>query len=138
MAGSGSNATRGAAILALLAALGGVALRRVAAAEDPASAAGAELSKGRLEAAQGAARSCGGTADEHTRARCALVLARALFGSNQLEAAAQALAEVCAGLCLAGELSLTAALCAGDFARAHRRLARGASASYALEHTTHE
>ena len=38
---------------------------------------------------------------------------------------AQALAEVCAGLCLAGEISLVAALCAGHFARAHKRLARG-------------
>lgn len=50
---------------------------------------------------------------------------------------AHALAEVCAGLCLAGELSLTGALCAGDFARAHRRLARGASTSRELEHTIH-
>ena len=38
---------------------------------------------------------------------------------------ARALAEVCAALCLAGELSLVAALCSGDFARAHRLLARG-------------
>lgn len=37
---------------------------------------------------------------------------------------ARALAEICAGLCLAGELSLVAALCAGHFARAHRKLAR--------------
>lgn len=37
---------------------------------------------------------------------------------------AQALAEVCAGVCLAGELSLVAALCAGHFARAHKQLAR--------------
>ena len=37
---------------------------------------------------------------------------------------AAALAEVCAGLCLAGELSLTGALCAGHFASAHRKLAR--------------
>jgi hydroxymethylglutaryl-CoA reductase (NADPH) len=37
---------------------------------------------------------------------------------------AAALAEVCAGLCLAGELSLTGALCAGQFASAHRKLAR--------------
>jgi hydroxymethylglutaryl-CoA reductase (NADPH) len=33
-------------------------------------------------------------------------------------------AEVCAGLCLAGELSLTGALAANQFARAHQRLAR--------------
>jgi hydroxymethylglutaryl-CoA reductase (NADPH) len=38
---------------------------------------------------------------------------------------AQALAEVCAGLCLAGELSIMGALCSGDFSRAHRVLARG-------------
>lgn len=37
---------------------------------------------------------------------------------------ARAFAEVCAGLCLAGELSLVAALCAGHFTRAHKRLAR--------------
>ena len=37
---------------------------------------------------------------------------------------AQALAEVCAGLCLAGELSIGGALCAGDFSRAHQVLAR--------------
>ena len=37
---------------------------------------------------------------------------------------ARALAEVCAGVCLAGEISLVAALCAGHFARAHKRLAR--------------
>lgn len=38
---------------------------------------------------------------------------------------ARALAEVCAGLCLAGELSIIGALAAGHFARAHRQLARG-------------
>ncbi|MFN8522457.1 MAG: hydroxymethylglutaryl-CoA reductase [Chloroflexota bacterium] len=38
---------------------------------------------------------------------------------------AQALAEVAAGVCLAGELSIAAALCSGDFAHAHQRLARG-------------
>jgi hydroxymethylglutaryl-CoA reductase (NADPH) len=37
---------------------------------------------------------------------------------------AAALTEICAGLCLAGELSLTGALCAGHFASAHRKLAR--------------
>jgi hydroxymethylglutaryl-CoA reductase (NADPH) len=41
---------------------------------------------------------------------------------------AQALAEVCAGLCLAGELSIIGALCSGDFSRAHRVLARGKKA----------
>ncbi len=38
---------------------------------------------------------------------------------------ARALAEVCAAVCLAGELSIIGALCSGDFARAHRVLARG-------------
>lgn len=38
---------------------------------------------------------------------------------------ARAFAELCAGLCLAGELSLGGAICAGDFARAHQKQARG-------------
>ncbi len=37
---------------------------------------------------------------------------------------ARAFAEVAAGLLLAGELSIIGALCAGDFTRAHRKLAR--------------
>lgn len=37
---------------------------------------------------------------------------------------ARALAEVCAGLLLAGELSIIAALCEGHFSRAHQKLAR--------------
>jgi len=41
---------------------------------------------------------------------------------------AQALAEVCGGLCLAGELSIMGAMCSGDFSRAHRLLARGKQA----------
>ncbi|UCH25507.1 MAG: hydroxymethylglutaryl-CoA reductase [Trueperaceae bacterium] len=39
----------------------------------------------------------------------------------------QAFAEVCAALALAGELSIAGALCAGHFADAHQRLARGTS-----------
>jgi hydroxymethylglutaryl-CoA reductase (NADPH) len=38
---------------------------------------------------------------------------------------APALAEICAGLALAGELSLIGAFCADDFAAAHQRFARG-------------
>lgn len=38
---------------------------------------------------------------------------------------AAALAELCASLCLAGELSIVGALAAGEFARAHEFLARG-------------
>ncbi|MBS1810591.1 MAG: hydroxymethylglutaryl-CoA reductase [Acidobacteria bacterium] len=41
---------------------------------------------------------------------------------------AQAFAELCAALALAGELSITAALSTGEFARAHRKLARGRKA----------
>ena len=38
---------------------------------------------------------------------------------------ADALAEITAALCLAGELSISASICANDFAQAHQRLARG-------------
>ena len=38
---------------------------------------------------------------------------------------ARALAEVTAALCLAGEISIIGAICAGEFTRAHARLARG-------------
>lgn len=41
---------------------------------------------------------------------------------------AQAFAEVAACLALAGEISVTGAICAGEFARAHARLARGSRA----------
>jgi hydroxymethylglutaryl-CoA reductase (NADPH) len=37
----------------------------------------------------------------------------------------RALGEVCAAVCLAGELSIIGALCAGEFVRAHAKLARG-------------
>lgn len=46
-----------------------------------------------------------------------------LLGLPQ-EGSARALAEVCAALSLAGELSIVGALVAGDFAAAHQRLAR--------------
>lgn len=41
------------------------------------------------------------------------------------EGHARALAEVCAGMVLAGELSIIGALASGEFTRAHRKLARG-------------
>jgi hydroxymethylglutaryl-CoA reductase (NADPH) len=47
---------------------------------------------------------------------------------------AQALAEVCGALALAGELSITAALCSGDFTRAHQKLARGNGANARDDH----
>jgi len=42
---------------------------------------------------------------------------------------APALAEVCAALMLAGELSIVGSLCAGDFAKAHHRLSRSTRAN---------
>jgi hydroxymethylglutaryl-CoA reductase (NADPH) len=39
---------------------------------------------------------------------------------------ARAFAELTAGLCLAGEVSIIGAICAGEFTRAHAKLARGA------------
>jgi len=61
----------------------------------------------------------GGGTDLPSQHACLNILK--LAGPNK----AQALAEVCAGLCLAGEISLVAALCANHFAHAHQRLARG-------------
>jgi hydroxymethylglutaryl-CoA reductase (NADPH) len=41
-----------------------------------------------------------------------------------IEKSANALAELAAALCMAGELSLAASICFGNFTRAHRTLAR--------------
>jgi hydroxymethylglutaryl-CoA reductase (NADPH) len=49
---------------------------------------------------------------------------------------ARAFAEVCAGLCLAGELSIIGAICSGNFSRAHRLLARGRTGSAVKENKT--
>jgi len=49
---------------------------------------------------------------------------------------ANALAEVCAGLVLAGELSITAALTAHEFTEAHRRLARDRQPDPSTPHAT--
>jgi hydroxymethylglutaryl-CoA reductase (NADPH) len=46
---------------------------------------------------------------------------------------ARALAEVCGALALAGEISLTSAICANEFARAHQKLARGRKAGQKAE-----
>jgi hydroxymethylglutaryl-CoA reductase (NADPH) len=59
----------------------------------------------------------GGTALPSQRACLELM---GLYGEGN----ARALAEVCAGLALAGELSIIGALAAGEFTRAHRKLAR--------------
>jgi hydroxymethylglutaryl-CoA reductase (NADPH) len=45
------------------------------------------------------------------------------------EGKAQALAELCGALALAGELSITGAICAGEFTQAHQKLARGQTAT---------
>lgn len=60
----------------------------------------------------------GGTALPSQRACLELL---GLYGSGQ----SRALAEVVAALCLAGELSIVGAFCAGHFSRAHHKLARG-------------
>jgi hydroxymethylglutaryl-CoA reductase (NADPH) len=60
----------------------------------------------------------GGTGLPSQRAALELM---GLAGSGK----AAALAEVAACLCLAGEISIMAAMAAGDFTRAHHRLARG-------------
>jgi hydroxymethylglutaryl-CoA reductase (NADPH) len=61
----------------------------------------------------------GGGTSLPTQAACLNILGMAGAGH------AQALAEVCGALALAGEISLTAAICANQFARAHEKLARG-------------
>ena len=45
-------------------------------------------------------------------------------GSIQDGEQAAKLAEICAAVALAGEISIVGAICAGDFARAHERLGR--------------
>lgn len=54
----------------------------------------------------------------------------AIMGLSGAEKA-RALAEVCAGVCLAGELSIIGALCSGAFSRAHQVLARAKAAQRA-------
>ena len=63
----------------------------------------------------------GGGTGLPTQAACLDILG--LRGENN----SRALAEVCAGLLLGGELSIIGALAAGHFTRAHERLARGRS-----------
>ena len=53
-----------------------------------------------------------------------------LYGAGH----ARALAEVCAGMALAGELSIIGALAAGEFTRAHRKLARGKDLANGASH----
>ncbi len=61
----------------------------------------------------------GGGTGLPTQAACLEIMGLAGSGKSA------ALAEVCAALCLAGELSIIAALSAGHFAAAHDKLARG-------------
>jgi hydroxymethylglutaryl-CoA reductase (NADPH) len=53
-----------------------------------------------------------------------------LAGSGHSEA----FAEVCAGIVLAGELSIIGAFCSGDFAAAHRSLSRGGTMQRSRDH----
>jgi hydroxymethylglutaryl-CoA reductase (NADPH) len=64
----------------------------------------------------------GGGTNLPTQRACLEILGLAGEGN------ARAFAEVCAAVALAGELSIIGALSAGDFARAHQRLARGKAA----------
>jgi hydroxymethylglutaryl-CoA reductase (NADPH) len=61
----------------------------------------------------------GGGTGLRTQAACLRI------ADSQGSGSAASFAELCAGLCLAGELSLTAAIAANEFVRAHRRHARG-------------
>lgn len=61
----------------------------------------------------------GGGTSLPTQRACLEILGLAGSGHSR------AFAEVVAALCLAGELSIVGAICAGEFARAHAKLARG-------------
>lgn len=64
----------------------------------------------------------GGGTSLPTQRACLQIMG--LAGAGQ----ARALAEICGALALAGEISLTSAICANEFARAHQKLARGRNA----------
>lgn len=67
-----------------------------------------------------------GTVGGGTRMPTARECLRIMHCEGSLEGKEQSakFAEICAAVCLAGELSIVGALCAGDFADAHRRLGR--------------
>jgi hydroxymethylglutaryl-CoA reductase (NADPH) len=67
-----------------------------------------------------------GTVGGGTRMPTATECLRIMRCEGSLEGKEQAakFAEICAAVCLAGEISIVGALCAGDFAGAHRRLGR--------------
>lgn len=60
----------------------------------------------------------GGTTLPHQRASLELLDLKSLTNT------AAEFAEICAATCLAGEISLTAAICSGQFSKAHKTLAR--------------
>jgi soluble lytic murein transglycosylase len=88
---SASGATRSARIFSALFAVAYIATWPAVAADDPAARAGTLLARGKLTDAEQTARSCAGGADEHTAARCRLVLGRVLFSRNAPAEAAAAL-----------------------------------------------
>ncbi len=67
-----------------------------------------------------------GTVGGGTRMPTARECLRIMRCEGSLEGKEQSakFAEICAAVCLAGEISIVGALCAGDFAEAHRRLGR--------------
>jgi hydroxymethylglutaryl-CoA reductase (NADPH) len=109
----------------------GLAALFIACGQDPACVAEAAVGNTRMEATpEGDLYAAvtlpnlivgtvgGGTALPSQRA-CLEIMGLAGYGH------ARALAEVTAGLCLAGELSIVGAICAGEFTHAHAKLARG-------------
>jgi hydroxymethylglutaryl-CoA reductase (NADPH) len=70
----------------------------------------------------------GGGTGLPTQRACLEIMGLAGAGNGN----ARALAEVCAGLALAGEVSIIGSICAGDFAQSHEKLARGRGATRAL------
>jgi hydroxymethylglutaryl-CoA reductase (NADPH) len=109
----------------------GLAAMFIACGQDAASVAEAAVGNTRMEAAAGGALyvsvtlpslvmgTVGGGTKLPSQRACLEILGLAGSGHSR------ALAEVAAALCLAGEISIVGAICAGEFTRAHARLARG-------------
>jgi hydroxymethylglutaryl-CoA reductase (NADPH) len=107
----------------------GLAALYIACGQDAACVAESAIGVTRFEESEGDLYACvtlpnlivgtvgGGT---HLPGQRACLELMGLFGDGK----ASALAEVCAGLLLAGELSIIGALASGEFTRAHRKLAR--------------
>jgi hydroxymethylglutaryl-CoA reductase (NADPH) len=109
----------------------GLAALFIACGQDAASVAEAAVGNTRMEGAAGGALyvsvtlpslvmgTVGGGTKLPSQRACLEIMGLAGSGHGR------ALAEVAAALCLAGEISIVGAICAGEFTRAHARLARG-------------